>query len=237
MYDFLIGPMLALSLLVFIGGMTYRIRQFFKLSEEVKPAPHVDLPKTVRDSIASREQDDYIQVNSARDLFLKWQLKLRRTLLGRAPVFSAVTILFHIVLLIIPIVTVAHNVLLDSYFGFRFPTLAEETVDSLTLLFMAGVLFFLLRRIVVAKVRAVSTWRDYLALALTAAPFVTGYLAFHQFFDYQTILYIHIIAGELMLIGIPFTKLAHMPFFILSRFLIRNELTLGSGTRKWVANS
>jgi hypothetical protein len=43
----------------------------------------------------------------------------------------------------------------------------------------------------------------------------------------------HILAGELMLIVIPFTKLGHMLFFFLYRFLIGSEYSFGQGTRTW----
>ncbi|MDM8536518.1 hypothetical protein QUF70_07190 [Desulfobacterales bacterium HSG17] len=236
MYDFLIGPMLAFSLVVFVAGVWYRVRQFFSLSKESK-IDLSSLPKIISDSINNREKDEYIKVNSATDLLLMWQVRLKRTFLGKYPFFSAVTIIFHSILLLLPIVTVGHNILLDDYFGFSFPTLSESMVDQITLLFIVLFLFFFLRRILSAKVRSVTTYRDYIALFATGLPFITGYLAFHHIFNYDVILILHIICGELMLIAIPFTKLVHMPFFILSRFFIRYELTFGSGTRKWVENS
>lgn len=236
MYDFLIGPMLAVTLVVFIGGVAYRVRQFFSLTREVPIDPSA-LPKTISDAVEKREKDEFLRIDSATDMLLKWRLRLKRTMLGKAPLFSAVTIVFHTLLILLPIVTIGHNILLDDYFGFNFPTLSESTVDNLTLVFiLLGAVFFL-RRILIAKVRSVTTYRDWIAWLVTVAPFITGYLAYHQTFDYDTILLIHIVCGELMLIAIPFTKLVHMPFFLFARFLIRNELTLGSGTRKWVENT
>lgn len=236
MYDFLIGPMLAVTLAVFVGGLSWRIYQFFQLTGEMKIDPAA-LPKSIIAEVEKREKDEYLRINSVTDLLLKWKMKLRRTFLGRHPVFSAVTILFHFLLLFLPFVTVGHNVLLDDYFGFSFPTLSEAAVDTLTLVFILLFAFFFLRRIFSARVRAVSTYRDYIALFATGLPFITGYLAFHQTFSYETVLYIHIICGELMLMAIPFTKLAHMPFFVLARFMVRNELSFGTGTRKWVENT
>lgn len=233
MYDFLIGPMLAVTLVVFIGGVAYRIRQFFALTREVRIDPST-LPKTISDAVQHREKDEFLRIDSAADMILKWRVRLKRTMLGKAPLFSAVTILFHTLLIVLPFVVMGHNILLDDYFGFNFPSLSESTADKLTLLFIILGGVFFLRRILVAKVRSVTTYRDWIAWLVTVAPFVTGYLAYHQTFDYDTILLIHIICGELMLIAIPFTKLVHMPFFFFARFLIRNELTLGSGTRKWV---
>lgn len=233
MYDFLIGPMLAVSLVIFIGGVAYRVRQFFSLTREVRINPST-LPKVISDAVENREKDEFLRIDSATDMLMKWRIRLKRTILGKAPFFSAATILFHTLLIVLPFVTPGHNILLDDYFGINLPTLSESTVDNLTLVFILLGGFFFVRRIVVARVRSVTTYRDWIAWLVTVAPFITGYLAFHQTFDYDTLLLLHIICGELMLIAIPFTKLVHMPFFFFARFLIRNELTFGSGTRKWV---
>lgn len=233
MYDFLIGPMLAVSLVIFIGGVAYRVRQFFSLTREVRIDPSA-LPKVITDAVERREKDEFLRIDSATDMLMKWRIRLKRTILGKAPLFSAATILFHSLLIVLPFVTPGHNILLDDYFGINLPTLSESTVDNLTLVFILLGGFFFVRRIVVARVRSVTTYRDWIAWLVTVAPFITGYLAFHQTFDYDTLLLLHIICGELMLIAIPFTKLVHMPFFFFARFLIRNELTFGSGTRKWV---
>jgi nitrate reductase gamma subunit len=44
---------------------------------------------------------------------------------------------------------------------------------------------------------------------------------------------LHILAGELMLIVMPFTKLGHMVFFFFIRILIGNEYSFGKGKRVW----
>lgn len=237
MYDFLIGPMLAISLAIFIGGMAYRIRQFFQLSEELDVPPSDMLSKELTAQVNARKTDEYIRIDTAGDILVKWRIKLRRTLPGRAPIFSAATIVFHVLIVVLPIVAAGHGILLDTYFGINPPSLSETTVDALTRFFVFLVIFFLLRRMFVAKVRAVTGFRDLFALVVTAAPFVTGYMAYHHIGPYSTILLLHIAFGELMLVAIPFSKLAHMPFFVLGRFLVRNELTFGGGTRRWVSHA
>jgi hypothetical protein len=71
-------------------------------------------------------------------------------------------------------------------------------------------------------------------LALASVPFLSGFLAYHQIFDYPTMIMIHMLSGELMLMAIPFTKLSHMIFFFFNRFYVVNEHTLGGrGKRVW----
>ncbi len=233
MYDFLIGPMLALSLAICIAGVSWRIYQFFSMSQAISPGPS-ELSRSLLSAVENREQHEYIRIDSATDILAVWWLRFKRTLPGRSPVFSSITIVFHTVLLAIPLLTPGHNILMDEYLGFNFPALSESAVDRFTVIFIGLGLYFLMRRVFSPTVRSVTTWRDYLVIAVTLLPFITGWLAFHQIFHYKTLLYLHIICGETMLIAIPFTKLAHMPFFLLSRFLIRNELGFGRGTRKWV---
>jgi nitrate reductase gamma subunit len=104
----------------------------------------------------------------------------------------------------------------------------------LTILVIAGGVFFLLRRIFLARVRAISTVYDYVVLLIATTPFITGFLAYHHFFDYDTVILLHILAGEIMLMAVPFTKLVHMPYFFINRFVLVHENTLGAGgSRTW----
>jgi nitrate reductase gamma subunit len=48
------------------------------------------------------------------------------------------------------------------------------------------------------------------------------------------VILLHMLAGEIMLMAIPFTKLVHMPFFFINRFLLVHENTFGAGgSRIW----
>jgi nitrate reductase gamma subunit len=103
----------------------------------------------------------------------------------------------------------------------------------LTVLFMALALCFLVRRLTVPRVNAISSASDYFVWCITVVPFITGFIAYHQWFDYTTVLILHILAGELMLIAITFTKLGHMIFFFLARCFVNREYNFGRGARTW----
>jgi nitrate reductase gamma subunit len=85
----------------------------------------------------------------------------------------------------------------------------------------------------VRKVRVITTVYDYIILLITVAPFLTGTFAYHQWLDYQTVIFLHILAGEVMFITMPFTKLGHMLFFFFYRFFIGSEYSFSRGTRIW----
>ena len=74
---------------------------------------------------------------------------------------------------------------------------------------------------------------DYLVLFLTAFPFLTGFFAYHQWFDYKTVITLHMLAGEAMLIAIPFSKIGHMIYFFFVRLLIGSEFGPARGSREW----
>jgi nitrate reductase gamma subunit len=160
-------------------------------------------------------------------------VSFQNSLLGRHPVMAIVSSLFHVCLFAAPILLLAHNELVYESWGVSFISLPDAVCDAMTVVLLACCLFFLLRRLLVPQVRALSSFNDYLLLFITAAPFLTGFFAYHQWFSYNTILVIHMLAGELMLIAVPFTKLGHMVFFFFVRLLMGSEFSFGRGARTW----
>jgi nitrate reductase gamma subunit len=143
------------------------------------------------------------------------------------------TTIFHLCLIVTPLVVLGHNILLDESWGVGFWSLSEGATDALTFIVFICTAFFLIRRIAVARVRAITSAEDYLILLIAVAPFVTGYMAYHQWLDYRTVILLHILAGEVMLAALPFTKLGHMLFFFLYRLMIGSEHSFSQGTRSW----
>ena len=83
--------------------------------------------------------------------------------------------------------------------------------------------YFLWRRVTQPEAKFVTSSVDYIILAIVAAPFLTGFLAYHQLFGYKWMLILHMLAGQIMLAAIPFTRLSHMLFFPLNRAYIGSE--------------
>jgi nitrate reductase gamma subunit len=66
--------------------------------------------------------------------------------------------------------------------------------------------------------RSLSTFDDYFSWFVTFAALVTGVLAYaHLGLRYETMLAIHILSVELLLVWFPFGKLMHTFFFIPTR--------------------
>lgn len=224
MYDIVRGPLVWVAFLVFIFGTAYQIYRFYRLSRP-KERYRLRIPfgKPPKDPAEAPAEPQ-----------LTWWQQVQLSVAGRNPVMIAVTTLFHLALVLTPLFVLGHNVLLDIAWHASLPSLPEAVADGFTVLVLAGGLFFLLRRIFLARVRAISTVYDYLVLLIATAPFLTGFLAYHHLFDYDTVVLLHMLSGEVMLMAIPFTKLVHMPFYFINRFVMVHENTMGSGgSRVW----
>jgi len=223
MYDFVRGPLMWLSSIIFIFGIIYRTVQLFILTRKKETV------LVTKKKIKKSSPKDYSSEEKKFELLLAFQ----NSLLGKNPVMAIVSFIFHTCLFIAPIFAAGHALSLYESWGFSFISLPDNFIDLLTIIFLACILFFLIRRIVIPRVKSISTPYDYLLLFITAAPFITGFYAYHQYFDYKTVITLHILAGELMLIVMPFTKLGHMVFFFFIRILIGNEYSFGKGKRVW----
>ena len=154
---------------------------------------------------------------------LHWIIPFATTNWRRHPVLTVVTFSFHICLFMTPIFLFAHVILWDESFNVSWWSLPDSVAIFMTLIVIGGCIFFLIRRLASPEVQYVTSVSDYVILAIVAAPFITGFLAYYQWFDYEIFTILHIIAGEIMLIAIPFTRLSHMLFSPLTRAYMGSE--------------
>jgi nitrate reductase gamma subunit len=219
MDNFIRGQLIWVAFLIFILGLIFHFFQFFRLTREKEWAyPPVEIKP---------------QRKTAGQWVTSCLASLNGTLWKTDPLMMVVTSAFHVFLIAVPLFLLGHNILLDQSWRLSLWSLPESFTDTLTLAIILCTLFFLARRLFLARVRAISTFYDYLILLIAVAPFLTGYFAYHQWFDYNTVMTLHILAGEVMLLTIPFTKLGHMLFFFLYRFFIGSEYSFARGSRVW----
>ena len=162
-----------------------------------------------------------------RSLF-HWLLPLNSSTANH-PIFMGATYLFHICLLITPIFLVAHVVLIEESWNISWVTIPDPIADYMAMAVVAVGVFFLIRRLVNPDVRIITDGSDYLVLAIAVAPFITGILAYHQIFDNKLMTILHILAGEIMLVAIPFTKLCHFVLFFCSRIQLGMDYGIKRG--------
>lgn len=224
LYHLARGPLVWISIIVCVVGTVIRSWRLLSLTRTYQVGDGIDFGPPRKPQKASR-----FSLEDLPELIEK----LKLTVLGTSPVTIVVSFVFHCCLIIVPIFLLAHNLLIEDAIGFSLFSFSERTADILTIVFLLCGVYFLSRRLFLPRVRAITTFYDYVILFITVAPFLTGFLAYYQFFDYRTIITLHMLAGELMLVAIPFTKVFHMIFFFVGRFVLVNQHTIGKGSRTW----
>lgn len=222
-YEFIRGPLAWIAFAVFCLGMAFQIGRFVLLSRR-RPHSRVALP-VLRAP----------QPTPARERWIARLARWRTGFFGMDPALALCSVLFHAAGLVLPIGLLHHNSIMEQLWGVTLcpHVLSEAATETLSWMVFGGAGFFLLRRIFLRRVRAISTLYDYLTLVLALAPFVTGYLAIHGLFDYKTNVIWHILSVQLLLVCAPFTKFSHMLYFFINRFLLGTELSFGAGRRIW----
>lgn len=216
MYEFLTGPALWATFIIFFGGLSVRVAFLIGLSRE-------------RDRVVYNHASFRWGLKS----ILYWLLPWGSVSMRRQPLFTLVFFVFHIGLIGVPLFLAAHNMLWDEAFGVSLWSMSHRSADVLTILFLLAALFLLLRRLLRPEVRILTEPKDYALLLLTALPFITGFLAYHQWGPYQTLLLLHVLFSEILLIVIPFSKLGHLILFFFTRAFIGFEMGGRRGARAW----
>ncbi len=149
------------------------------------------------------------------------------------PWLTIVTFGFHICLFLTPVFLMAHIVMLDEAWNISWWALPAQVADWMTVVVIFGCVFFLARRLTRKEVRFVTDASDFILLTIVAAPFVTGLLAYHQWAGTDWITIVHMLAGEIMLVAIPFTRLSHMIFSPLTRAYMGSEFGKVRNAKDW----
>jgi nitrate reductase gamma subunit len=219
MYEFLTGPLAWLAFGIFFVGLIVRTVLYIKgLDWKL-------------DRVTYSVNTSYGVKGAARSI-LFWLFPYGTHSWRNNPWFTLWVFVMHIGLLLTPIFLLGHNILLKESWGFGLWTLPEGVADFFTVLVIVSVIFLILRRIALPEVRFITSAYDYLLLAIAAAPFITGFLAFHRTPDYYTWIIAHIICGEIFLVAIPFTKLSHFVLFFLSRAQLGMDYGIKRGGMK-----
>ena len=215
-YEFVSGPLAWAAFVVFIAGSFYRLIDMIRLVHKKEKF------------IFSYMSWKY----SFRSIW-HWIIpfgsegwKTKRTL-------TIVTFVFHICLILVPVFLLSHIILWDESWNVSWWSLPDSVADIMCLLVIVCCIFFLIRRITSPEVQYVTSASDYIILAIVAAPFITGFLAYHQWLGYQALVILHILSGEIMLMAIPFTRLNHMLYSPFTRAYMGSEFGGVRKARDW----
>ena len=216
LYNLASGPLAWVAFLLFFGGSIYRIVRMLML-------------------VAQKENFIFTYMSWRYSLrsILHWITPFATVNWRRQPVLTVVTFAFHICLLVAPIFLMAHVMLWEESFGLSWWTLPDTVADGMTVIVVLGAIYFLVRRLTQPEVKFVTSASDFVILAIVVAPFITGFLAYHQWFSYPLMMSLHVLAGDIMLAAIPFTRLSHMILSPFTRAYMGSEFGAVRHARDW----
>lgn len=144
-----------------------------------------------------------------------WHTVFRRSvpppgMVKRSPVSYLGGYAFHIGLAIVVFFFAPHIKLIEGLFGVSWPALPSQFIDFVAVVTMAAMVLVLADRINKPVKRYLSTFQDWFTWTVTFLPVLTGWLAVqHLLLPYTTMLALHILSVEVLLVVLPFTKLFH----------------------------
>ena len=214
--DFIMGPMVWISFLIFFIGVTFRLYKMFVLVNQTEKF------------IFSYMSLKY----SLRSIFA-WLTPFLPASTRKSPVFWGVSYVFHVLLILLPVFLLSHVTLFGEKMQWTWFTLNDSVADILTIVVILALVFFVIRRMTVPEVKYLTRASDFVFILIVALPFVTGFIAYHQFFAYKIVMIAHIISGELMIILIPFTRFFHMFMAPFTRAYIGSEFGNVRHAKDW----
>lgn len=191
--DFVRGSGLQIAAAVFVLGMVYRMLHLMLLGRK----------KNLAAPRGSGWQGGMHTI---------WHRSLPAVGLTSRGYFIVITgYVFHFGFLITLLFLNQHIDLLRTIFRFSWPALPPSLITIVAILTIAAMIALLVHRYTDPVKRLISDSQDYLTWLLTFLPLLTGIMLKQGIaLGYQQLLIVHIVTLELLLIAIPFTKLAHM---------------------------
>lgn len=202
--DFSMGPLFRICLAILVVGLLYRVVTIV-----------IQIAKAW-----SRAQNKNVQLGAATKSMLSWLFPVR--VFTARPVFSAISVLFHVGIIIAPLFVVGHVAPLAPWLPAWWPVLPGGLAEFLTLLAIVTTAGLIVGRVGWKRSRELSTAADVLILAVIFLVFGFGYLAGHPEtspWNARTMLLFHVLLGNLALVLTPTTKIAHCVLFPFSQIV------------------
>jgi len=186
------GPGFEIATIIFVAGVVIRVSEIFLLGRkknlaeakgsEMKGGLHTILSRSIPD----------------------------KSTLQRSTFKIVSGYIFHIGLFITICFFAPHILLVKELTGISWPSLPTAIIDASAVVSIITLVVVLIHRLRNTVLKFLSTSGDYLVWLLTILPLITGYMAFHRIgMSAPSMLAIHILSIELLLVAFPFTKLMH----------------------------
>jgi nitrate reductase gamma subunit len=214
-YELVRGPLAWIALTIFVLGCLYRI--VFLLYTSKKEIV-LDSSRSAADAVRS---------------ILHGLIPFGSTYMRKQPLFTIISFIFHLCVVLLPIFLLAHIVLWYESWEIQWWSLPDLPADLMALWVILACVYFIFRRLLIREVKQVTRPMDFGLLIVILLTFLTGFLAYHQWGPYRSVLILHIISSEILLVVLPFSKLGHMLFFGFSRAYMGSEFGKHLKARDW----
>ncbi len=199
--QFATGPALKAAAAVFVIGASWRLIHLFRIKKRVD----LSAPRGPNETMGGLWMIASRSINHGP---LTDRIKL--------PIANAY--LMHIVLFIVILFAEAHIELVREAFGFGWPHIPEVAIRAATIVLLGTIAVTVYRRLRHPVLRLLSNFDDWFSLTVTALPVITGLIAALAGESNDTLVGIHVMTVNLLLIWFPFGKLMHMFFIFGSRY-------------------
>ena len=158
-----------------------------------------------------------------------------RYMMGGRWFYTVLSVLFHVGVVLVPLLFLGHVRLWERGLGISWPALPAIVADILTWLTILTGIGLLLGRGLFKDSREMSRGQDWILPPLIVFAFVTGYLLAHPGsnpIDLKVTMLVHVSVSNLLLIATPFTKIAHCVMLPFSQLVAEMawRLVPGAGT-------
>ena len=195
------GPGLQIATIIFVAGIVIRIVEILMLGRKANlaEAKGPEMSSGLK-TVVTRTVPD-------------------RATFKRSGLTITAGYFFHIGLFVTFFLYAPHILFIKDLTGLSWPSLPTPVVDAFAVITIISLLVVLVNRLTNKVMRFLTNFEDLLTWFLTLAPLVTGYIAFHRIgFTAPTLLAVHILSVELLMIVFPFTKLMHAFTLFLARW-------------------
>ena len=216
--DFARGPALLFSTAVFVIGLAWRIYGIYRIP--VRP-----------DHSEPRRRD--AAAGGVRAIFAK-MLPPKGVKIRGAQMLNAYG--YHVALALVAFAFAPHIAFIERHLGVGWRALPDPVTYLATAVAILGLLIALLYRMTDPVQRLLSNFDDYFSWAVTLLPLLTGMALIERPYypppavapelpTTPALLGLHLLSLELLLVWLPFGKLAHAALFVVSRWRTGSDFT------------